>query len=177
MESDRRVKLEEKRRHLQLRQRRAEEARTFRRVAPALCARGIRFARATPLQGRRALGTLASGPGRDERLIWDGIPGAVCTKWRSAEEGDRLLADALDACTAPDSRVTMIWHPREAGLRMRAADLAACAQLAIDSIGGAAWIVDAAGGPWLIEISLSDGEICYSRTMPGQGGKPAQTIR
>lgn len=170
VEDDRRAQLLLKRRHLLLRQERANASRTFRTVAPLLCEREIRFAKSTPEQCRRSLGTLADGPGQDERLLWTHLEEGVCRPWADRDERDRLLKDALAACTAPDETVAVIWHTHEAGLRLKSRDLAEHSALILDPHGDTIWIVAAAGGRWLIELAYWDRELCYIRSMPPVAG-------
>jgi hypothetical protein len=174
----RRIRLEERKRLAQLRRSRAAVSAAFRAVAPHLRTHGVTCSKLVPERGRAALGDLASGPGRDERLLWDHVAGAVCATWADVRERDALLRDALAACAAPDRRVAVVWHPYEAALRLRAGDLAAHAGPVLDA-GGAdtVWIVDAAGGDWLIEAAYWDRELCWSKFMPGarqalRGGDP-----
>ncbi len=166
MDEDRRTRLTEKRRLAQLRGERAAASATFRRVAPALCARGVRFSKLVPERCREALGPLASGPGRDERLLWAPIPNGVCAGWESESERDELLREALAACTSAAARAAVIWHPFEAGLSLAAADLALHAEPILAESADTIWIVAAAGGPWLIEVAYWDREVCWTPRMP-----------
>lgn len=166
MDETRRGGLVEKRRLAQLRARRAAESATFRSVAPALRKAGVRCSKLVPERCRAALGDLTSGPGEDERLLWAPIAGGICRLWGGAKERDALVREALAACAAPEARVAVVWHPFEAGLSLRAADLARHAS-AIGGVGGGTiWIVAAEGGRWLIEIAYWDREICWTKAMP-----------
>lgn len=166
MDEDRRTRLTEKRRLAQLRRERAAVSATFRRVARTLCERGVRFSKLVPERCREALGPLASGPGRDERLLWAPIPNGTCAGWESEAERDELLHEALSYCTNARARVAVIWHPFEAGLSVAAADLAAHAPLILEEGGETIWIVAASGGPWLIELAYWDREVCWTPRMP-----------
>jgi hypothetical protein len=176
MDEARRSRLTEKRRLAQLRARRAAESAAFRRVAPALRSAGIPCSKLVPERCRAALGDLTSGPGEDERLLWAPIGNGTCRGWESAAERDSLVREALAACTPPEARVAVVWHPFEAGLRLRAADLAAQAAAILDAgAGGTIWIVGADGGRWLIEAAYWDRELCWTAAMPhlgGNGGGP-----
>jgi hypothetical protein len=167
MEGERRKRLVEKRRLALLRMERAAASATFRGVAPALCARRVRFSKLVPQGCRTALGRLASGPGRDERLLWAPVPNGSCRAWETAEERDQALREALAACAAPDVRAAVVWHPCTAGLRLASADLARHAAPILDAgAGDTIWIVAADGGPWLIEIAYWDREVCWTPKMP-----------
>lgn len=166
MDLERRARLEEKRRLAQLRRRRSEISATFRGLAIPLRRLGVPVSKLMPHRCREALGPLASGPGRDERLLWAPIPGGRCERWASPPHRDSLLRAALDRCARPDEAVAVIWHPFEAGLRIAAADLAAHAPVVLEALHGTVWIVAAAGGPWLIEIAYWDGELCAATSMP-----------
>ena len=173
MDEERRQRLEEKRRLAQLRRQRAAVSEAFRRVGRQLCARGVPFAKLMPAAGRDALGPLTSGPGRDERLDWTWIPNGVCTAWHAEAERDALLREALACCARPETRVAVIWHPHQAGLRLRAGDLAAEAGVVLAEAWEATWIVAAEGGPWLIEVNrLGQREVCFTRSMPLFVGQP-----
>lgn len=163
---DRRAKLVEKRRLAQVRRERQNVSATFRRVAPSLCEHGLRFSKLVPERCREALGTLASGPGRDERLLWGDVPGGTCVRWEDKARRDAHVRRALACCVAPTSSVVVIWHPFQAGLRLRAADLAAHAAPVLDAAGDTIWIVAAEGGPWLIEVVFWDREVCWAPNMP-----------
>jgi hypothetical protein len=54
----------------------------------------------------------------------------------------------------------------EAGLRLRARDLAGHAALVLEDVYQAVWIVAAGGGPWLVELSFRDREVCSTPSMP-----------
>ena len=172
MDEDRRTRLVEKRRLAQLRRERSQRSATFRRVGRILCERGLRFSKLVPARCREALGRLASGPGRDERLLWDEVPDSTCAAWASDAERDSLLREALAGCAPGGEAVALVWHPFEAGLRIAAADLAEAAGAVLDQSHDTVWIVAAAGGPWLIEIAYWDREVCWTRSMP-QWGDPA----
>jgi hypothetical protein len=167
MDEARRDRLRERQRLAKLRRARQAVSATFRAVAQRLCERGVRFSKLVPERCREALGMLTSGPGEDERLLWAPIPNGTCAGWESEAERDALLREALAACTAPDAKVAVVWHPYEAGLRLRAADLADCAALVLDAGGGGTtWIVGGDGGRWLIEAAWWDREICWTPAMP-----------
>jgi hypothetical protein len=167
MDEARRAPLVEKRRLAQLRARRAAESARFRGVAPALRAAGVRCSKLVPERCRSALGDLTGGPGEDERLLWAPIGNGTCGRWESAAERDSLLREALAACAGAEAKVAVVWHPYEAGLRLRAADLAAHAGAILDAgRGDTIWIVAADGGRWLIEVAYWDREICWTAAMP-----------
>jgi hypothetical protein len=165
MDETRRNALLEKRRLLRLRHARRDVSASFRRVACGLRREGVRCAKLMPEACRHALGTLASGPGRDERLDWTVIRNGSCRTWTSDEERNRLVASALAACTRPEARVAVVWSPFSAGLRIGADDLARHADAILDE-ATEIWIVAADGGPWLIEVSHWDREVCHTRSMP-----------
>ncbi|HEY0414191.1 MAG TPA: hypothetical protein VGD66_13735 [Allosphingosinicella sp.] len=172
MDEDRRARLAEKRRLAQLRRARATASAAFRGVAPALRAAGVKCSKLVPARCREALGPLTGGPGEDERLLWAPIPNGTCARWTSAADRDALLREALARCAAPDAKVAVVWHPYEAGLALRAADLAAQASPILDAgHGGTIWIVAAQGGPWLIEAAFWDRELCWTPAMPLFAGR------
>jgi hypothetical protein len=167
MDEDRRARLIEKRRLALLRMERAGISATFRAVAPALRAQGVRGSKLVPARCLEALGRLASGPGQDERLLWAPVPNSTCRRWEAEAERDSLLGEALADCTAPETRVAVVWHPFRAGLSLAAADLALNARPILDAgEGETIWIVAAAGGPWLIEVAYWDRELCWTPKMP-----------
>jgi hypothetical protein len=171
MDEARRARLVETRRLAQLRARRAAESARFRAVAPALRAAGVPCSKLVSERCRSALGDLTRGPGEDERLLWAPIGNGTCRRWESSAERDALLREALARCAAPDSKVAVVWHPYEAGLRLRAADLAALVGAILDAgRGDTIWIVAADGGPWLIEAAFWDRELCWTPAMPPFSG-------
>lgn len=145
---------------------RASLSGDFRRVAPALRTKGVRCSKLVPKRCLAALGRLASGPGEDERLLWKPIPNGTCRTWETGAERDSLLAEALADCAAPADRVAVVWHPFRAGLSLAARDLAANAAPILKESGETIWIVAADGGPWLIEASHWDREVCWTLEMP-----------
>jgi hypothetical protein len=169
----RRARLVETRRLAQLRARRTAESARFRGVAAGLRAAEVPCSKLVPERCREALGDLTHGPGEDERLLWPPIPEGTCRRWESAAERDSLARQALAACAAGDSKVAVVWHPYEAGLRLRAADLAVHAGPILDAgHGDTIWIVAADGGRWLIEVAFWDREVCWTAAMPTRGSEP-----
>ena len=166
MDAERREALVEKRRLLQLRQRRQEISRTFREFAPALRAAGVRCAKLMPARFEAILGPVLHAPGQDERLLWAPIPNGVCNLWSSPGERDLLVRQALHACVAPEERVAVIFHTAEAGLLISAANLSRHAPLILGDRPDTIWIVAAACGPWLIELAFWDREVCYTESLP-----------
>jgi hypothetical protein len=167
MDEGRRAKLVEKRRMAQLRTERQRVATTFRKVAPVLRGLGLHFTRLSPEACRAALGRLTAGPGQDERLLWGPIANGSCRSWESPAERDALLAEALAGCGATgEARVAVVWHPFQAGLGMRGADLARHPAPLLDPVADTVWIVAAEGGPWLIEVAFWDRELCWTPKMP-----------
>ncbi|HEY0113356.1 MAG TPA: hypothetical protein VGB59_09435 [Allosphingosinicella sp.] len=168
MDEDKRSKLIEKRRLAQVRRERQERSARFRSVGRLLCESGVRFSKLVPERCREALGSLASGPGQDERLLWAPIPNGICERWGSKAERDDLLRRALARCAAKaETKVAVVWHPFEAGLRLSAGDLALHAGPILDAgDGGTIWIVAADGGSWLIETAYWDRELCWTPNMP-----------
>lgn len=168
MDEARRALLTERRRLAQVRAQRAALSGTFRAVAPVLRGRGVRCSKLMPERCRAALGRLASGPGRDERLLWKPIPNGICRGWETAAARDALLGEALAACTggAAGTAVAVVWHPCQAGLRLAAGELADHAGLVLGATGETIWIVAAESGPWLIEAAYWDRELCWTPRMP-----------
>lgn len=167
MEEAQRARLIERRRLAQLRRERAAASAAFRGVAPLLCERGVRFSKLVPERCRAALGTLASGPGRDERLLWGPTADGTCRGWETEAERNALLRRALAGCTGAETKVAVVWHPFRAGLRIAAAALAVHAGPVLEAgAGDTTWIVAADGGPWLIEVAWWDWEICWAARMP-----------
>ena len=165
MDDSRRSRLLEKRKLLHLRLARQGFSTSFRRVAFALRRDGVRCSKLSPAACRRAIGTLAGGPGQDNRLDWAPIRNGTCRTWSDEEERDRLVARALAACTTWESHVAVVWSPFSAGLRLRAEDLARHAGAILEE-ATETWIVAADGGPWLIEVSYWDREVCHTLSMP-----------
>ena len=145
---------------------RAELSGAFRSVGRILCDHDVRFSKLMPSRCREALGPLTSGPGRDERLLWNRVPGRSCETWTSKEQRDDLVRQALSACTDASASVAVIWHTVNAGLRIRARDLAAHASPILEVQPGTIWIAAAQGGPWLIEVAFWDQEVCFAPSMP-----------
>ena len=164
--ADRRARLLERRKLAQLRLHRAELSRTFRSVGRILCEREVRFSKLMPSRCREALGPLIGGPGRDERLLWDHVPGRRCESWTSDGHRDALVRQALSTCTDAATPVAIVWHTATAGLRISADDLAAHAAPILDAERDTIWIVAAHGGPWLIEVAFWDKEVCFAPSMP-----------
>jgi len=167
MDAVRREALIEKRRLLQLRQKRHEMSRIFREIAPSLRAAGVRCAKLMPERLRAILGPVLVAPGEDERIVWAPIPDGVCRRWSSPGERDLLLRQALHACVPPEERVAVAFHTHQAGLFVSAADLSRHAPMILEAAAPeTVWIVAAAGAPWLIELSYWDSELCYTANLP-----------
>lgn len=162
MRPGRRDALNLKREHLQQRLRRADESRTFRALAPELCAIGVRFSKLPPQGCVRALGTLIDGPGQDERLLWAYIAAGQCRSWSTSSERDGILRTALIALSAPADAIAVIWHPAQAGLSIRSDLLQQSLAIVFAGLSETIWLVAANGGKWLIEVSVSDHEICWT---------------
>ena len=165
MDEARRAALLEKRRLFQLRLQRQNVSARYRPVACALRAAKVRCSKLSPEACRLALGTLASGPSRDERLDWTGIGNGICRIYANDAQRDAYVAEALADCTGWTDPVAVVWHPFEAGLRIAAGDLVRHAPLILDQ-ATEIWIVDARGSSWLIEVAAFDSEVCHTRSMP-----------
>lgn len=162
-EDQKRARVEERRRMLALRLVRQRASATFRTLAPQLCARGVRFRKLMPEQCRQALGPLLSLPAIDDQILRDS-PAATRLGWQSATELERCIKQALARCGPDHGRVAVIFHTAEAGLRMQAGDLAACADLWMLPPEHL-WIVPAEGAGLLIEISRADGLLCFAQAL------------
>lgn len=162
---ERRDALSRKREHLRQRLRRTDESRTFRALAPELCALGVRFSKLPPQGCVRALGTLIDGPGQDERLLWTYIAAGQCRSWSTSSERDGILRTALVALSTPADAIAVIWHPAQAGLRIRSDLLQQSVATVFAGLSETIWLVAAKGGEWLIEVSVSDCEICWTPTV------------
>ncbi|MES2835778.1 MAG: hypothetical protein V4707_13830 [Pseudomonadota bacterium] len=162
MDPGQRTRLEALKSQALSRRKRAEEGSYLRPILSSLRQASIRCRRLSPARVKAALGTLADGPGQDERLLWSAIPHGVCHAWTGEDERTALIRRALDACCDSQSRVAVVWHPAFAGLRLRADDLARHAALIFDG-SPEIWMCDAAGGGWLIEIARFDTEVCWFR--------------
>jgi hypothetical protein len=162
--STHRARLEERRRLLALRLQRQRASATFRGLAPQLCGAGVRFRKLLPSECNIALNAFAHLPAQDERLLY---ASAVATHHplRSRQEFRERLREALAACTAGEQYVAVVFGPQEAGLRIRARDLAYCAA-ALERCADTFWIMPASGGGWLIEVSAIDSELSYLTHAP-----------
>lgn len=167
MDSDKRRALELKRTLAALRRERAQETRIFREVAPTLCEAGVRFSRIPSSVCRRALAPLDLVPGKDERLDWSYVPGALCTGWGNLSEAVSILATAMDSVDAV--RVQVIFHPALSGLRIKAQDLVQHAKLILGAAYDTLWILPTFEGDWFMEVALLDQEVCVA-----PHGRPAQ---
>ena len=156
----------EKRKLLQQQRKRQHVSDVFRRVGCKLRGEGVRFTKLMPATAQTALGTLASGPGRDERLLWEPIPNATCRQWDTERQRANLIAEAVAACTTLDAPVAVIWHTAKAALRLSAANLCTHSAIVLGEGSYATWIVDARGAGWLIEVAGFDQEVCWTRAMP-----------
>ena len=168
-EQQRRRILERKRELLKLKLHRGKESRTFRALAPELCALGVRFSRLPPRACVRALGTLVDGPGQDERLLWAEIARGRCQHWSTGDEKNGILRTALKALSSPSDAVAVIWHPVQAGLRIRSGALQQVIGTVFAELSETIWLVAANGGTWLIEVSTSDREICWTPIVTYRG--------
>ncbi len=162
LDQQRRRILEGRRELLKLKVRRADESRTFRAIAPELCALGVRFSKLPPVACVRALGTLIDGPGQDERLLWTEIGGGQCQHWSTGDERDRILRAALVALSSPSEAIAVIWHPVQTGLRIQSGALQQVLGTVFAELSETIWLVAANGGKWLIEVSITDREICWT---------------
>lgn len=167
MDSARRDQLAARRQLAQLRLARGRASATYRALSPLLCQQGARFARLPPVACDAALQGLTDGPGQDERLLWGDVPGARCRPWADAADRNALIAAALAEVAAPATRIAVIWEPTSAGLLIRHQQLRPVIGALFDQLHGTIWLVAANGGPWLIEVSLMDDEICWAPVMPG----------
>jgi hypothetical protein len=150
---------------LQARVKRQEEARKFRVLAPLLRAAGLRRLSRLPARRiREVAGGRLSLPGRDERFYWPEIPDGTCVPWRGPGERDRIFAEALAACFAPSERLLFIFHTAESALVLGCADAIAHAGVVLDHACGGLWVISRSGAPGLVEVSLSDDEVCWRLT-------------
>ena len=161
MEGEKRRALESKRALAVLRRERAHESRIFRQLAPTLCEAGVRFSRMPSSVCQRALAPLSLTPGKDERIDWSYVPGALCTGWGDISAASSLLANALDSVGA--DRVQVIFHPAQSGLRIAAPDLVSHAELIFGAAYDTIWILSALEEDWFVEVALLDQEVCVAR--------------
>ena len=150
---------------MQLRLQRQRLSATFRQVARQLCVKGVRLSKSMPKANDRSLGPLAAGPGQDEELHFDWIDNASFAPWSTHAEAADLVRDALAACTGPDELVTVIWSPFEAGLRLRARDLAGHAGIVLDR-DWTTWIVAAQPSSWIVQIGQRSQTVAFSPNVP-----------
>ena len=163
-----RERLLDKRQALKLRLERRRVSGQARACGRLLCDAGVKFVKLVPHACRAALGGLSGLPGRDERFDWQAIPGGICERWENDAGRDRLFSEILGKCAAFDDRVAVIWHPFEAGLRLKAHDLAAHLPAFLDGVHDVVWIVAAKDSPWLIEIEPREYEICRFNPQSGE---------
>ena len=136
-----------------------------------IAARGCRAEILLPEDNWRALGELVDVPAQDERISWSLIPTAQVRLWSTDAMRDALAVEAIHSCTGPGARIAAVWNPCEPGLAIPVAGIGDCIDLLLDE-APETWIVAAEGGTWLIECSVFDGEICWSRDlMRGTGQK------
>ena len=171
IEARQRARLIERRRLLALRRERAAMSATFREIAPLLCEAHVRFAKSMPVANRRSLGRLTEGPGQDGELDFGWMDNGVVDYWMTAAEEARLVRAALAACATPATRVTAIWHPDEAGLRIAAGDLARHVETMLAAATEALWIVAAAPDKWIIQAGRWTEAVAYSPDVPTPRGK------
>ncbi len=86
--------------------------------------------------------------------------------WDTSTETADLLRKALAACARPDERVAVIWHPFEAGLRLKAGDLAAHVEFILEDADWTTWIVSAKPSSWLIQVGDRSRTVAYSPNVP-----------
>ena len=157
---------------MQLRRERQRLSATFRQVAPLLCTQNIRVSKSMPEANGRSLGPLASGPGEDEELHFGWMGNAGVVPWETDAEAADLVRQALAACADPDTLVTVIWSPFEAGLRLRAGDLGRHAGLVLGR-DWTTWIVAAQPATWIVQIGLRSRTVAFSPDVPTWCGPEA----
>jgi hypothetical protein len=150
---------------MQLRLHRQQLSATFREVARPLCEAGVRLTKSMPQANNLSLGPLAAGPGEDEELDFGWMDNAAVTRWLTDGEAADLVREALAACSAPDALVTVIWSPFEAGLRLRASDLAQHVPLVLRR-DWTTWVVSARPSSWIIQIGLLSRTVAFSPAVP-----------
>jgi hypothetical protein len=114
---------------------------------------------------QRSLGALADGPGEDEELHFEWMANGSVAFWEDDCEAARLVRSALEACSRADELVTVIWSPFEAGLRLRAGDLAPNASLILHR-DWTTWIVAAEPARWIVQIGRRSRTVAYSPLVP-----------
>jgi hypothetical protein len=168
MDAATRDRLVERRRMLGLRRRRHEISASFRRVAPVLCAAGVRPVKMMPVQIARVLGSLGSGPGEDEELDLSWAAGFERSTWSSPEQRDTLCRWALSAVAHEHEEVAVIWHPVRAAARVSVAAVRSHTKLLLDEgKGDTIWLVSANGNSWLIQIGYWSSTISYAADASG----------
>ena len=165
MDLTRRDRLRTRRQLMQLRLHRRQLSKTFMQVAQELCARGVRLSKSMPEANNRSLGPLAAGPGQDEELHFDWIANAIVGRWSTEGEATDMVRDALAACSRPDDLVSVIWSPFEAGMRLRASDLARHAGVVLHR-DWTIWIVAAQPSSWIVQIGRRSRTVAYSPKVP-----------
>ena len=155
--------LRRRREHLQLRLRRPQESAQARALGHSLRTAGVRRLSRLPVDRLRpALARFAALPERDERFHWPEIAGHHRQGWLHAgNERDAAVIAALRACFAPAQRLVLVFHPAQSALVVDAADLVAHCASVLDALHETLWIVPLRGPPALVEVSVSDGEVCW----------------
>jgi hypothetical protein len=165
MDKERRERLQARQEMMRLRLRRRQLSATFREVARELCADGVRLSKSMPSANDRSLGSLAAGPGEDEELHFDWMANGRTMPWFTDAEAAERVRVAIAACSPPDALVTVVWSPYEAGLRLRAGDLADHARRILGR-DWTTWIVAARPSNWIIQVGVRSGTVAYSPDVP-----------
>jgi hypothetical protein len=161
VEHDKRARLLQRRRMLQLRVEREGWCRQFRTLAPALCAGGLRITKRLPAFLSPWLAVTRRLPGRDERIFWPEVPNGVWQPWDDAAQCAALLESALRACGGLEGRVLVVFHPAEAALVIGARDLVAAWPTLHAALYDSTWIVPEDRRPWLVEVCPGDRDLGY----------------
>lgn len=163
MGSSTREQLIKKRELAQLRRKRQLESAFYRSIAPKLCDTKVaHFCRVPAVDCARLMDRFSHLPAQDERLTWWDIQGSQRAPWDGPVERDDLVREALRACAQTDERVVLIQHTSEAGLSIGSTDLVKNLPDVLSAANGTVWITSKWAKPWLVEVSFTDKEVCYT---------------
>lgn len=154
-----REKLQARREALKLRLERQRISTQARATGQRLCEAGVKFVKLMPKACQQATAPFAHLPMLDERFYWPEIPDSEVARWDSDAEREQLFPAFLQKAAKPDEKICVIWHPFEAGLRLKARELAANLPAILDGVHDVIWLTAASDSKWLIEIEPKEREI------------------
>jgi hypothetical protein len=154
--------LRRRREHLQLRLKRQADSAQARDLARRLHAAGIRrMSRLPAARAREALAPFAALPERDERFFWPDISLHQRSTWDGERERDGAFSTAIRECFCAEQRLVLVFHPWQSALVVSAADLLGRRALLLEHLYETLWVVPLNGPPALVEVSVSDQEVCW----------------